>query len=128
MAHKKHDDSLKDMLGTLISEIKTMKEEINELKNNKWQVIDSNEVPLELKDQNDINKMFKDLPTRETPYKVMTIQSVIQDESYVDPSLGWVKKIYTWLGKTFKNKEEAFAYVERMKSLNPWQQYDVFPV
>jgi hypothetical protein len=33
-----------------------------------------------------------------------------------------------WIWRTFKNKAEATAYLDRVKANNPWQQYDIFPV
>ena len=68
---------------------------------------------------------------RETPYKVIPIQAIIRDESYVnlkDAPNGGMKKIYMWIWRTFKNKAEATAYLDRVKKTNPGQQYDIFPV
>lgn len=97
--------------------MKTMKQELDEVKNEKQLPAPTKEV-IELKDE----------PKRETPYKVIPIEKIVRDESFVDPRLQWVKKIYMWIWRTFKNKAEAVDYLERMKKANPWMQYDIFPV
>lgn len=132
MAKKKNsrEDELLSMVWTLVSELKSMKTEMEELKNKtlssskaeEWEV-------LELRDKNELlEEIQKAAEKRETPYKVIPIQSIIRDESYMDPSLQWIKKIYMWMWRTFKNKEEATKYLDRMKESNPWIQYDIFPV
>lgn len=117
MAHQKKDnklDKLIDIVWSLADEMKSMKSEIDSLK---WKKKDE---PIIIEPLEEVK--------RETPYKVIPIQSIIRDEWYTDPSMQWLKKIYMWLGKTFKNKEEASLYLDRMKRSNPWQQYDIFPV
>lgn len=104
MAHQKKDnklDKLIDIVWSLADEMKSMKSEIDSLK---WKKKDE---PIIIEPLEEVK--------RETPYKVIPIQSIIRDEWYTDPSMQWLKKIYMWLGKTFKNKEEASLYLDRMK-------------
>lgn len=133
MAHNKKKVKTDDKMDQLISlvswlatEIKNIKQEVDDMKNQEIKpealspdaVIESNE-----------SSIWK--VERETPYKVIPIQAIIRDEWYVNPAdapNGWVKKIYMWMWRTFKNKAEATAFLDRMKTSNPWQQYDIFPV
>lgn len=125
MAHAKKDnklDQLLDIVGWLATEIKTMKEEINSIKQ-AGPVESKQEWPLEWEIVIDEAK-----DKRETPYKVIPIQSIIRDEWYVDPAMQGLKKIYMGMWRTFKNKKDATDYLDRMKKTNPGQQYDIFPV
>ena len=133
-------DQLIDLVASLTTELKNVEAELNEVKSNKT----SNELELEMpqviepwdKSMEDIeyNKKFRGgiwwtvTIQRETPYKVIPIESIIRDESFVDPSRQWIKKIYRGMWRTFPNKKLATEYLERVQKSNPGQQYDIFPV
>lgn len=68
----------------------------------------------------------RQLSTMDTPYKVMEVSGIIRD--YGPDGMPTEIKTYMGLGKTFKNKNEAFAYAERAKKLNPGILLDVVPV
>lgn len=68
----------------------------------------------------------RQLSTMDTPYKVMEVSGIIRD--YGPDGMPTEIKTYMGLGKTFKNKNEAFAYAERAKQLNPGILLDVVPV
>lgn len=120
---KKDDklDQLLNLVGWLVKGMEEMKDRIDVLE--KWNnntIVTTEEKPVEVKDVVE--------QIRETPYKVVQVQSVWIDESYEDPMRRWEFKVYSWLWKTFKNKQMAMEYLERAKKTNPWVQYDIFPV
>lgn len=120
---KKDDklDQLLNLVGWLVKGMEEMKDRIDVLE--KWNnntIVATEEKPVEVKDVVE--------QIRETPYKVVQVQSVWIDESYEDPMRRWEFKVYSWLWKTFKNKQMAMEYLERAKKQNPWVQYDIFPV
>lgn len=120
---KKDDklDQLLNLVGWLVKGMEEMKDRIDVLE--KWNnntIVATEEKPVEVKDVVE--------QIRETPYKVVQVQSVWIDESYEDPMRRWEFKVYSWLWKTFKNKQMAMEYLERAKKTNPWVQYDIFPV
>ena len=120
---KKDDklDQLLNLVGWLVKGMEEMKDRIDVLE--KWNnntIVATEEKPVEVKDVVE--------QIRETPYKVVQVQSVWIDESYEDPMRRWEFKVYSWLWKTFKNKQMAMEYLERAKKQNPWIQYDIFPV
>lgn len=129
MAHTKNKmDQLISLVSWLAAEIKSIKEDVDNLKNQ-----DTTIKPEALKPDAIIEPDNSSVwnVQRETPYKVIPIQSIIRDEWYLNPAdspTGGVKKIYMWTGRTFKNKAEATAYLDRAKKANPGQQYDIFPV
>lgn len=135
MAHNKKKARNEDKMDQLISlvswlatEIKNIKQEVDDIKK------ESNEIkPEALKPDAIIDPSESSIwkVERETPYKVIPIQAIIRDEWYVNPADApnwWIKKIYMWVWRTFRNKEEATAFLDRAKANNPWQQYDIFPV
>lgn len=73
-----------------------------------------------------IRETERQLSVMETPYKVMEVSGIIRD--YGPDGMPTEIKTYMGLGKTFKNKEEAFAYAEKAKQLNPGMLLDVVPV
>lgn len=120
---KKDDklDQLLNLVGWLVKGMEEMKDRIDVLE--KWNnntIVTTEEKPVEVKDVVE--------QIRETPYKVVQVQSVWIDESYEDPMRRWEFKVYSGLWKTFKNKQMAMEYLERAKKQNPWIQYDIFPV
>ena len=120
---KKDDklDQLLNLVGWLVKGMEEMKDRIDVLE--KWNnntIVATEEKPVEVKDVVE--------QIRETPYKVVQVQSVWIDESYEDPMRRWEFKVYSGLWKTFKNKQMAMEYLERAKKTNPWVQYDIFPV
>lgn len=120
---KKDDklDQLLNLVGWLVKGMEEMKDRIDVLE--KWNnntIVATEEKPVEVKDVVE--------QIRETPYKVVQVQSVWIDESYEDPMRRWEFKVYSGLWKTFKNKQMAMEYLERAKKQNPWIQYDIFPV
>jgi len=128
MAHRKKKtnpeqpsqmDQILWAINTLAGELKTMKTEIQELKS--WQQI----VPKDTAVQPDavIDTSTSHL---ETPWKVVQIEKIVEDESFVWEHRS--KKIYSGLGRTFKNKAEASAYYDRVTKNNPWAKYDIYPV
>lgn len=62
----------------------------------------------------------------ETPYKVMEVSGIIRD--YGPDGMPTEIKTYMGLGKTFRNKEEAFRYAENAKRMNPGMILEVVPV
>lgn len=110
-------DQLISLVWWLANELKNVKQELNEVKQMKQPA----------KEPDEIIEPAKPIE-RETPYKVIPIEKIVRDESFLDPNLQWVKKIYMWIWRTFKNKRDAVDYLERMKKTNPWMQYDIFPV
>lgn len=142
MAHKKKKpnevieqktdkmDQLIDLVAWLATEVKNMKQELNEVKS--WAITPKGpEIisPEEWEYQEKFRWWFWSVEAkRETPYKVIPIEAIIRDESYLDPSRQWMKKIYRWIGKTFPNKKLATEYLEAAQKRNPGQQYDIFPV
>jgi len=142
MAHnkKKNDqqtdkmDKLIDLVAWLATEVKNMKQELNEVKS--WNIQPQVEIIPEVISAEDMEYQKKFQwwlwwsveVKRETPYKVIPIESIVRDESYLDPSRQWIKKIYRWIGKTFPNKKLATEYLEAAQKRNPGQQYDIFPV
>jgi len=113
----------------LATEMKNMKQDIDNLKS--WQ---QTQIKPEALNPDDIiepdNSSIWNVQ-RETPYKVIPIAAIRRDESYVniqDAPNGGMKKIYMWIWRTFKNKAEAVAYLDRVTKSNPGQQYDIFPV
>lgn len=131
MAHNKKKqpqsdkmDQLINLVSWLANEMKNIKQEVDNIKNwNKTEAIEPDAV-LQL-DSSVWNVQ------RETPYKVIPIAAIRRDEWYVNPKdapNGGIKKIYMWTWRTFRNKAEATAYLDRVKANNPWQQYDIFPV
>ena len=133
-------DQLIDLVASLTTELKNVKQELNEVKSNKT----SNTIELEMPqviepwdkamDELEYNQKFRGsiwwavTMQRETPYKVIPIESIIRDESFVDPNRQWIKKIYRGMWRTFPNKKLATEYLERVQKANPGQQYDIFPV
>lgn len=116
-------------MSWLATEMKNMKQDIDNLKS--WQ---TTQIKPEALNSDDIiepdNSSIWNVQ-RETPYKVIPIQAIIRDESYVnikDAPNGGMKKIYMWIWRTFRNKADATAYLDRVKKSNPGQQYDIFPV
>lgn len=73
-----------------------------------------------------IRETERQLSVMETPYKVIEVSGIIRD--YGPDGMPTEIKTYMGLGKTFKNKNEAFAYAERAKQLNPGILLDVVPV
>lgn len=122
-------DQLINLVSWIVSEMKTMKQDIDNLKD--WQQTQIKEEALnpDAIIEPDDSSIWN--VQRETPYKVIPIQAIVRDMSYLNiadaPNWG-VKKIYMWIWRTFKNKAEATAYLDRMKKSNPGQQYDIFPV
>jgi len=121
-------DQLINLVAWLATEMKNIKQEVDNLKSwnveNKAEAIEPDSIIQP--DQSSIWNV-----QRETPYKVIPIAAIRRDESYVNPKdapNGGIKKIYMWIWRTFKNKAEATAYLDRVKANNPWQQYDIFPV
>lgn len=113
----------------MATEVKTIKQDVDNLK--KWE---TQQIKPEALNPDDIiepdNSSIWNVQ-RETPYKVIPIAAIRRDESYVniqDAPNGGMKKIYMWIWRTFRNKAEATAYLDRVKKNNPWQQYDIFPV
>lgn len=133
MAHNKKKvksddkmDQLISLISWLATEIKNIKQEVDDMKNQEIKPEALNPDAVIEPNESSIWKV-----ERETPYKVIPIQAIIRDEWYVNPAdapNGWIKKIYMWMWRTFKNKAEATAFLDRMKMSNPWQQYDIFPV
>lgn len=114
MAKKNNNtDKLLELIWWLVTEMRDLKKEIEDIK--KWKEV------VELKDEPKVIE-------KQTPYKVMQVQEVRHDESYVDPALWWEFKLYNWLGKTFKSKKDALDYIERATKANPGIQFDIFPV
>ena len=117
-------DQLLNLVWSLASELKSVKEELNEVKSAGTAIVAK---PPEIIEPWAHIEEVK----REVPYKVIPIESIIRDESYVnlrDAPNGWIKKIYRWLWRTFPNKKLATEYLDAAKKRNPWQQYDIFPV
>lgn len=128
-------DQLINIVTWLANEVKNMKQELAEVKS--WTTTQAPEViqPWDnAMDELEYNKKFKwgiswaVTVQRETPYKVIPIESIVRDMSYLDPKYQGIKKIYRWIGKTFPNKKLATEYLERAQRMNPWTQYDIFPV
>ena len=121
-------DQLISLVTWLATEMKNIKQDVDNLKN--WQTeIKQEALNPDAVIEPDNSSIWN--VQRETPYKVIPIASIIRDESYVnisDAPNGGMKKIYMWIWRTFKNKAEAVAYLERVKQSNPGQQYDIFPV
>lgn len=121
---KKGDDKMDQLLNLvwwLVNEMKEMKWDIEKLKweQNEWEVV-------ELKDEE--NQEDIHFEQKEAPYKVIPIEKIVRDESFIDPSLQGEKKIFMGRWQTFKNKKDAIAYYERVTKNNPGIQYDIFPV
>lgn len=85
----------------------------------------SSESEVDIKPES-IAETERQLSTMDTPYKVMEVSGIIRD--YGPDGMPTETKTYMGLGKTFKNKNEAFAYAERAKQLNPGILLDVVPV
>lgn len=136
MAHKKKQtgsqqndkmDQLIDIVAWLATEIKNIKQEINEVKS--WAIVPQKPEVLEPWEYQGMVWWRATIEVkREVPYKVIPIEAIIPDEWYLDPLRQWMKKIYRGIGKTFPNKKLATEYLEAAKKRNPWQQYDIFPV
>lgn len=134
--HKKKTEQQPDKMDQLISlvtwlatEMKNIKQDVDNLKIWQQTQIKPEALKPDAVIESDSSSIWN--VQRETPYKVIPIASIIRDESYVninDAPNWWVKKIYMWIWRTFKNKAEAVAYLERVKQSNPGQQYDIFPV
>lgn len=119
-------DQLISLVTWLATEMKTIKQDVDNLKNKE---IKQEALQPDAVIEPDNSSIWN--VQRETPYKVIPIQAIIRDESYVnlkDAPNGGMKKIYMWIWRTFKNKAEATAYLDRVKKTNPGQQYDIFPV
>ena len=120
-------DQLIALVWGLANELKNVKQELNDVKS--WNIVPQWPEVVSAEDYAKMNEPQKVIEVaRETPYKVIPIESIIRDEWYLDPSRQWIKKIYRWLWRTFKNKLEATNYLEWVKKHNPWTQYDIFPV
>ena len=119
-------DQLISLVTWLATEMKNIKQDVDNLKNKE---IKQEALQPDAIIEPDNSSIWN--VQRETPYKVIPIQAIIRDESYVnlkDAPNGGMKKIYMWIWRTFKNKAEATAYLDRVKKTNPGQQYDIFPV
>ena len=119
-------DQLINLVTWLATEMKTIKQDVDNLKNQsiKPEALKPDEII-----EPDKSSIWQ--VQRETPYKVIPIEKIVRDESYVnikDAPNWWIKKIYMWIWRTFKNKADATAYLDRMKKSNPGQQFDIFPV
>lgn len=132
MAHNKKKDDKMDQLISLVTwlatEMKSIKQDVDNLKSQDTTIKQEALKPDAIIEP-DNSSIWK--VERETPYKVIPIQAIIRDEWYLDPRYSpnnWMKKIYMWTGRTFRNKKEATDYLERAKKSNPGQQYDIFPV
>lgn len=128
-------DQLLSMMAWLATEVKSMRQELDEVKANKAsdkpKVIepdsaDAEEYEYDKKFRTPLNGASTD--KREQPYKVIPIEAIRRDMSYQDPRYQWIKKIYRWIGKTFPNKQLATEYLERAQRNNPGTQFDIFPV
>lgn len=69
---------------------------------------------------------YREVP-RAQPYKVIPIDKIIPDAGKPEEP-GAIKKIYQWIWRTFKSKDEAMNYLAAVQKRNPWMQYDIFPV
>lgn len=120
-------DQLIALVWGLANELKNVKQELNDVK--AWNIVPQWPEVVSSEDYAKMNEPQKVVEVvRETPYKVIPIESIIRDEWYLDPAHQWIKKIYRWMWRTFKNKLEATNYLEWVKKHNPWTQYDIFPV
>lgn len=120
-------DQLIALVWGLANELKNVKQELNDVK--AWNIVPQWPEVVSAEDYAKMNEPQKVVEVvRETPYKVIPIESIIRDEWYLDPARQWIKKIYRWMWRTFKNKLEATNYLEWVKKHNPWTQYDIFPV
>ena len=132
-------DQLIDIVTSLASEVKNMKQEIADVKANANTTLEISTPEViqpwdKAMDDLEYNQKFRGgiwwavTIQRETPYKVIPIESIIRDEWFVDPNRQWIKKIYRGMWRTFPNKKLATEYLERVQKANPGQQYDIFPV
>lgn len=126
MAHNKKSksnaekiDQLINLVGWLVGKINDIQIQVDGMKST------SAEQQVDMKPES-IRETERQLSIMETPYKVMEVSGIIRD--YGPDGMPTEIKTYMGLGKTFKNKEEAFAYAEKAKQLNPGMLLDVVPV
>ena len=126
MAHNKKSksnaekiDQLINLVGWLVGKINDIQTQVDGIKSA------PSEQKIELQPES-IRETERQLSVMETPYKVMEVSGIIRD--YGPDGMPTEIKTYMGLGKTFKNKEEAFAYAEKAKQLNPGMLLDVVPV
>lgn len=126
MAHNKKQksnaekiDQLINLVGWLVGKINDIQSQVDTMKSA------PSEQKIELQPET-IAETERQLSTMDTPYKVMEVSGIIRD--YGPDGMPTEIKTYMGLGKTFKNKNEAFAYAERAKQLNPGILLDVVPV
>lgn len=126
MAHNKKSKSNAEKIDQLINLVGWLVGKINDIQS---QVDGMKSAPSEQEVQlqpESIAETERQLSTMDTPYKVMEVSGIIRD--YGPDGMPTEIKTYMGLGKTFKNKEEAFAYAEKAKQLNPGMLLDVVPV
>lgn len=126
MAHNKKSksnaekiDQLINLVGWLVGKINDIQTQVDGIKST------PTEQQVDMKPES-IRETERQLSVMETPYKVMEVSGIIRD--YGPDGMPTEIKTYMGLGKTFKNKEEAFAYAEKAKQLNPGMLLDVVPV
>lgn len=126
MAHNKKSksnaekiDQLINLVGWLVGKINDIQSQVDGIKSAPA------EQQVDMKSES-IRETERQLSVMETPYKVMEVSGIIRD--YGPDGMPTEIKTYMGLGKTFKNKEEAFAYAEKAKQLNPGMLLDVVPV
>lgn len=126
MAHNKKSksnaekiDQLINLVGWLVGKINDIQSQVDGIKSAPA------EKEVDMKPES-IRETERQLSVMETPYKVMEVSGIIRD--YGPDGMPTEIKTYMGLGKTFKNKEEAFAYAEKAKQLNPGMLLDVVPV
>lgn len=126
MAHNKKSksnaekiDQLINLVGWLVGKINDIQTQVDGMKSA------TAEQQVDMKPES-ITETERQLSVMETPYKVMEVSGIIRD--YGPDGMPTEIKTYMGLGKTFKNKEEAFAYAEKAKQFNPGMLLDVVPV
>ena len=73
----------------------------------------------------DPKEVIKEPINYQTPYIVMKVDAVIPDDSVCGQ--GGVKKIFSGFKQVFSNRQEAGAFVDRMKKEDPAAIYEMMP-